>query len=446
MRWITIFFIAASVHAQEITSIVISDTLTLQQCVTIALQNQPALGASQGAVITAESEFTQVRSSFFPQAQFEAGAFMTNTPLQHPNIIAPTPTVDTESKTQFIPSLRLSIKQPIYDFGRTAKALESKRKLIEASERSLSSTEDDVVLNVHLAYYNYLLAQSVVKIQEDRVNQAKKHLERASGFFEVGKIPESEVSKAELEVSNAQVELINARGKSRLAKVNLNNAMGVTEVAENPGDYTLVADVAYEPFKANLKESIDMALLSRDELAGADLKIRAWRSALAAAKSQYWPIITASAGFGPYIVSSDPANLLDNSTIKVGYNIGLNFSFPIFQGLTVRADIAEALGGIRTSTAQYNVVRQKIIQEAQESYFSVKYAEERYKATEHLVEQGERNLQLASGRFETGVGSAIEISDANLSLANAKIDRISALYQYQMEVDRFNRTIGQLRK
>jgi len=91
------------------------------------------------------------------------------------------------------------------------------------------------------------------------------------------------------------------------------------------------------------------------------------------------------------------------------------------------------------------VVRQRIIQQVQERYFSVKYAEERYRATEHLIEQGERNLLLASGRFETGVGSAIEISDANLSLANAKIDRVSALYQYQMEVDQFNRAIGKIR-
>ncbi len=444
MRWFFCLLVIASVEAQDYTFS--GDTLSLDQCVTIALQNQPSLGASQGAVITAESEFTQVRSSFFPQAQLEAGAFMTNTPLQSPNIIAPTPTVDTKSKTQFIPSFRLSVKQPIYDFGRTAKALESKRKLIEASQRSLASNEDEVVLNVHLAYYNYHLAQRVVKIQEDRVAQAQVHLDRASGFFEVGKIPESEVSKAELEVSNAQVELINARGQARLAKVNLNNAMGVTEVADNPRDYVLLADVSYEPFKENLKDAIDEALVGRDELMGAELKIRAWRSALAAAKSQYWPIISASAGFGPYIVSSDPVNLLDNSQVKVGYNIGLNFSFPIFQGLTVRADIAEAQGGIRTATAQYNVVRQRIIQQVQERYFSVKYAEERYRATEHLIEQGERNLQLASGRFETGVGSAIEISDANLSLANAKIDRISALYQYQMEVDQFNWTVGKLRK
>ncbi len=427
-----------------VTQAQVADSLSLKECIQVALKNQPSLGASQGALLTAESEYTQVRSSYFPKMQFELGSFITNTPLQHPNIIAPTPTVETKSKTQFVPSLRFSIRQPIYDFGRTQRALESKKKLIQASQNSLTSMEADVILNVHIAYYNYILAQSVVKIQEERVAQAKKYLERAQGFFQVGKIPESEVSKAELEISNAEVELINARGKSRLAKVNLNNAMGVTEIADDPADYHLDATVEYKPFVANLQESIDDALRERNELTAADLKIRAWRAAMASAKRQYLPIITGSAGFGPYLVSDDPGKLLDRGKFKLGYNVGVTFSWP-FEGLTVSADIAEAQGGIRTSTAQYNVTRQRIIQEVQERYFSVKYAEERYKATSRLIEQGERNLQLAAGRFDTGVGSAIEISDANLSLANARIERTTALYQLQIEIARFLRTTGKLK-
>ena len=125
--------------------------------------------------------------------------------------------------------------------------------------------------------------------------------------------------------------------------------------------------------------------------------------------------------------------------------MGLNFEFPIFQGLSVRADIAEAQGGIRIASSQYNVLRQKIIQEVQERFFSVKYAEEKYKATEKIVLQSEKNLRLAEGRFETGVGSAIEITDANVSLTNSRIDRISALYEYKIALIRFYKAIGRIK-
>jgi len=441
-----VFFvlIIPGVFSQE-KSLVIGDTLTLEKCIQIALENQPAIGTSQGAVITAESEYTQVKSLYFPQAQLEGGMYLTNTALQSPNLIAPSPTVIPKG-TNFIPSLRVIVKQPIYDFGRTGQAVDSKNMLIKSAELSLQSTEQDVTQNVKISYYNYLLAQQIVHINEERVTQSKKHLDRAKGFFEVGKLPESEVSKAELEVSNAELELINARGKSRLAKVSLNSAMGITEINDDPQDYTLPSDVAFLPFVANLKDAITQALESRKEVAAADLRIRSAQTAMKAAKSQYYPIVTASGGFGPYVRQENADAPFTQGKLLLGYNVGINLAFPIFQGLSVRADIIEAQGRIRIATSQYNVLKQRIIQEVQERYFSAKYAEERFKATDKIISQGEKNLALAEGRFETGVGSAIEITDANLSLANARIERTTALYNYQMELARFQRSIGKIRE
>ncbi|MBL7993747.1 TolC family protein [bacterium] len=447
---ITLVFSSVTVCAQDVVEKTITidnlDTLTLDECVKIALVNQPALGASQGAIITAESEYTQVLSSRFPQIQLEAGAHLTNSPLQSGSVFGPDQTLETTKKWNFIPSVRMTVKQPIYDFGRTEKALDSKRKLIKASEMALESTEEDVILNVHTAYYNYVLAKQIVRINEDRVKQSNKHLERAKGFFSVGKIAESEVSKAELEVANSELQLIDAKGKARLAKVSLNSAMGITEIDDDPTDYLTTYDVTYEPFHANLKDAINSALESRKEVKVSELKIQAWRSALSAAKSQYFPIISASGGTAPYIIQTVNNDGLTTDKFKLGWNVGLNFAFPIFQGLTVRADIAESLGGIRSATSQSNVTKQRIVQDVQEKFFGAKVAEERYKASEKIIIQSEKNLKLAEGRFDTGVGSAIEVTDASFSLANAKIDRTTALYNYRIELSRFQRSTGTIKK
>lgn len=422
------------------------DTLTLQECIGIALERHPVIGSAQGAIITSESEYTQVRSIYFPQIQFEAGAYLTNTPLQSSNVIAPSQTIDPRGGTKFIPNLRLTLKQGIYDFGRTEKMLQAKDKLIKSAEQSLESTKEDVILSVSIAYYQYVLSQQVVQINEERVKQANRHFERATGFYQVGKIPESEVSKAELEVANAELQLIDAKGKRRLAKVNLSNAMGTTETDDQASDFLTSGDVTYQPFSANLKESIDEALLNRKDMKSSELKIKAWKYALSSAKSQYWPIITGFAGVSPYIIQKDPVQKINSDQYRLGYNMGINFEFPLFQGLSVRADIAEAQGGIRIANSQYNVLRQKIIQDVQDKYFSVKYAEEKYKATEKIIIQSEKNLKLAEGRFETGVGSAIEITDANVSLTNSRIDRLSALYEYKMAGLRFDKAIGKMRQ
>lgn len=431
-----------ALHAQ--IGVSLQDTLTLEQCIQIALERHPLIGSAHGALITSESEYTQVRSIYFPQIQLEAGAYMTNVPLISSNVIAPTQTIDPKKGTKFIPNLKLVLKQGIYDFGRTEKMLEAKQKLINAAEAMLVSTREDVVVSVSVAYYQYVLSQHVVEINTERVKQAKKHLERASGFYQVGKIPESEVSKAELEVANAELQLIDASGKRRLAKVTLANAMGIGETDDLTGDYLTKGELQYEPFTENLKSAIDEALAHRNEIRSAELKISAWKNMLSAARSQYWPIISGFAGISPYIIQKDPNIKLDRNQYGVGYNVGLNFEFPIFQGLSVRADIAEAQGGIRIATSQYNVLRQRVIQEVQERFFSVKYAEEKYKATEKIVLQSEKNLRLAEGRFDTGVGSAIEITDANVSLTNSRIDRMSALYDYKIALMKFYKAIGRI--
>ncbi len=422
------------------------DTLTLERCIEIALERHPVIGSAQGAIITSESEYTQVRSVYFPQIQFEAGAYVTNTPLQSSNVIAPSQTIDPRGGTKFIPNLRLTLKQGIYDFGRTEKMLAAKDKLIKAAEQSLESTKEDVVLSVSIAYYQYVLSQQVVRVNEERVKQANRHFERATGFYQVGKIPESEVSKAELEVANAELQLVDAIGKRRLAKVSLANAMGVAETEDHATDYPTRGDVNFQPFKINLKESIDEALQNRKDMKSSELKIKAWKYVLSSAKSQYWPIITGFAGVSPYIIQKDPALKINSDQYRLGYNMGVNFEFPLFQGLSVRADIAEAQGGIRIANSQYNVLRQKIIQDVQDKYYNVKYAEEKYKATDKIIIQSEKNLKLAEGRFDTGVGSAIEITDANVSLTNSRIDRLSALYEYKMALLRFDKAVGKLKQ
>ncbi len=429
---------------QESSPISQDELLSLEKCIEIALQNQPALGTAQGQIITAESDLTQVRSLRFPQIQVEAGAYVTNTALA--GNIGNAPIIDPKSGTDFIPSLRMTVKQPIYDFGRTDKAISAKQKLMQAAELSLASTEEDVILNVHIAYYNYILAQEIFQINEERVKQSRKHLERAKGFFEVGKLPESEVSKSELELANSDLELSNARGKMQLAKVSLNSAMGITELSDDLKSYNTHPNFQFELFTANLKDAISQALSSRNELTIADLRIRAGKASLASAKSQYYPIITASGGVGPYIIRNSATEAKSSTKYGTGYNVGINFAFPIFQGLSVRADIAEAQGIIRIANSQYNTTKQKIVQEVQERFFSVKIAEERYKASDKIVSQTVKNQNLAEGRFDTGVGSAIEVTDANFSVANSKIERTTALYNFLIEKARYERTIGNLKK
>ena len=431
---------ASMIQAQSGTETVFDpeEPLTIEQCIQIALEHQPLIRASEGAIITSNSEYTSVNSIRFPLVQLEGGAFLTNNTVQFSNAIGST-TPEIDNKGTIVPFTRLTFKQQLYDFGRTDRALRAKRKLITAANMGLDLIKSDVSVNVRIAYYNYMLALKVVAINEERVAQSQQHLAKAKSFFEIGTISDSEVSQAELNLSNSELELINARGQAKLAQIQLNNSMGVTGIVPFAKHYKLVSELSYIPFTADLAEAIGISIDNRKDILAADLKLKATRSTLSAAKSRYYPIISASGGLGPYIKRLEEE---DRRQINLNYTFGINLNWPIFQGLSVNADIAEAQGNIRIAESQLSVRKQKAIQEVQEAYHLVKLKEESYKGTEKIVAQANRSRALAKGRYDTGLGSAIEVMDANVAVANSKITQTRALHEYHIALVNFQKAVG----
>jgi outer membrane protein TolC len=89
-----------------------------------------------------------------------------------------------------------------------------------------------MILNVKQTYFGVLQAQRNRGVSGETVKQFELHLEQAKGFYEVGTKPKFDVTKAEVDLSNARLNLIRAENSLRIAIVNLNNAMGITEAPD----------------------------------------------------------------------------------------------------------------------------------------------------------------------------------------------------------------------
>ena len=237
------------------------------------------------------------------------------------------------------------------------------------------------------------------------------------------------MTKAEVDLANADVGLIRARNQMRLAKVSLENTMGVHPTA----DYRVREVFEVPPFPMKLDSVESVAFRERPELIAAHARAEGNRSLVSATWDQHLPTIAA---FGNWTWSNFDFPLFSR------WNAGLSFTLPIFQGFTISAQVDQARAAADLALANLDLLNESARLEVEQNYLGLKEAEDRIGATSKLIEQAEENLRLANGEYAAGVGTAIEAADAQLSLSNAQITRIQALSDYNGFLIRLERSMG----
>ena len=399
------------------------DSLTMDQAVKLALEHHPSLLAAAAGVEIAGAGLTQARAAYYPSLTGSAslvrtdGAFVLN------------PTFPPRNQSYNTYSAGLQVQQTIFDFGRTIGRVSAGGGFVDAANSDREGTLQSVVMNVELAYFDLMQATEVVGVDQEAVSQANEHLRQAKAFYSVGRRPQSDVTKAEVDVANAEVNLIRARNQMRLAKVALENSMGVHPA----GVYKIREAFEVPPFNLTLDSAQTYAALSRPELLASQARVAADRSLATAAWDQHLPVISAS---GNWTWSNFDFPLFSRWTA------GVTLSVPIFQGFAITGQVEQARATADAEEANFALLRESVREEVELNYLSLREAEERIAAATKLVDLAEENFRLADRQYAAGVGTAIDAADAQLSLSNARITKIQALSDYNGFLIRLRRSIG----
>jgi outer membrane protein TolC len=268
-----------------------------------------------------------------------------------------------------------------------------------------------------------------VAVAEASLARSQLNLRSAQGFFDVGTKPKSDVTKAEVEVANAQVALIRARNQVRLAETTLANALGLEATAP-----VQIQDIlTYEPVALDAQALLAEALGNRPELVEARAQIDVARAQLAGARANYLPTLSASGSYGG--ASTDP-------TLHEVWSIAATLSWNLFQGFFTNYQVRETTALVEVARANYNNQELLVRLDVEQAYLSVVEAAERIGATKVAVESAQENLRLAQGRYDAGVGTILDLTDAQLALTNAEADQIRALTDYRTGLATLERVVG----
>ena len=401
--------------------------LTLEDCIQIALENNPQIEIARQQFFADQGVLTQAKSFYWPQLSGGVGYGRQYIDTEFP--------VDEDN----VGSGLLQISQLIFDFGKTTGLIDASSFTLQASSENLAQVYHDLVFDVKSRFYRVLEAMRLIGVAEQAVSNFEQQLYRAQRFFESGVRTRIDVTNAEVNLSNEKLNLLRANADFKSALVSLEQVIGMVP---NNGDYEVIAN---EPpteelasQKPELSDSLEYLLQTAEKnrpgLKEFQFLIQAAEASITQAKGDYWPTIDAVGDYNKF--ETDLPSLSDQWQVTAR----LNWEF--FSGFETEGKVAEATAQLREVQAGLRDFELEVTRDVTNSYLRADENREGVDIADQTVELAEENLRLAEGRYKAGIGDLLEFNDAQLLYTQNQSNLVITYYNYLTALARIDRAVG----
>lgn len=388
--------------------------LTLADAEKLALAHNPAISSAQFSASASHEVPNEVKSALAPQlsgsvtgvgadggTRIAAGAL--NNPVLYNRI-----------------GSGITASQLLTDFGRTKDLTETANLRAQSQDQLVEGTRADVLMSTIRAYFAVLRANAVLKVAQQTVSQRQVMSDKVQTLFQNNLKSGLDASFAKVNLASAQLLLSQAKNDLDSAEAALATAIG--QPAQT--NFDLVEETTPQALPATLDALIQQALQDRPELKSLRLDLSAAERFAQAEHALNYPTVGAVG-----VVGVSPAG---DPQIPHHYGAaGLNLSIPILNGGLFHARQNEAELRARAAADRVTNEINLVTRDVRTAYLNAATANERVGLTEQLLTQAQSALDLAQNRYDLGLSSIVELSDAQLNLTQAQIANASARYEYQ---------------
>lgn len=396
--------------------------MTLENCIKIALGNNPEITAAFQDILINDNKLKQIWTNFFPVISWQ-------TSWSHIKQLQLSDVFNRNLEYEYYILGQISLEQMLYDFGVTQNQATIQRLGYEASKKTFAAIVNDIIYRTKDCYYKVLYAYEAEKVAQKNVNNFQSFYNQAKALYSVGLNPKVDVTIAQANLSKAKMNLIAAKNLVNTSVAELNNIMGVPYISK----YTIRDELKYSPMNLNFEQIIMSATESRPELKRAKIEVEKARQNIKLNIKTYFPSLTAQAQYqrgGRHWTSND------------GWNIGVYFNFPNVNILYNNLGIKEAKLLYDKELASARKTQNDIYLEIQTAYLKLHERETQLPVAEIQLKQAQENYELSNGRYKVGEASPIELKEAQNTLAESQLAFFEALYLYNSAKAALEKAIG----
>jgi outer membrane protein len=335
----------------------------------------------------------------------------------------------------------VTLSQIITDFGRTINLVSSSKLLEKAQNASALATTEDIVLATDQAFYNALQAQALLKVAQQTVTT------RQSVEHQVDELAKNKL-KSDLDLAFAQVNLSQAKLLALDAQNNVDSTLATLTAVlgfDKQVSYELTEENTQPPSPPpDVDVLINTALQQRPDLQALTYDQQAAEKFRRAQRDLLFPTISALGMAGGSPVRPDCfGGCFPNYFISSWYGaVGVNMSFPIFNGFLFTAQASEANFRAKAAAENTRDLRDQVVRDVRTAWLATNTAFQRVGVEAELAKEADLGLSLAHSRYQLGLGSIVELSQAQLQQTDAAIGYVNAQYQYRLALSTLNFEIG----
>ncbi len=335
----------------------------------------------------------------------------------------------------------VTLSQLITDFGRTANLVSSSKLIEKAQNANALATQEDIVLAIDQAFYGVLQAQALLKVAQQTVST------RQSVENQIGQLTRNKL-KSDLDLAFADVNLSQAKLLQLDAQNNVDSALAALTALlgfDKQTNYELLSDDGEAPAPpADVDALIQTALQQRPDLQALTFNQQAAEKFHRAQRDQLFPTVSALGIAGVTPVRPDCfGGCFPNYFISSWYGaIGVNMSVPLFNGFQFVSQASEANYRAKAAAENARDLHDSVVRDVRTAWLAANTAFQRVSVAGELAKNADLGLRLAQGRYQLGLASIAELSQAQLQQTDAAIGYVNSQYQYRLALSTLNFEIG----
>jgi len=399
--------------------------LTLKQAEQLAIKNNPQISVGRLLALASQQVLREVRSELWPTAAGEitgvaaqSGSRVTAGALNNPIIFERA-------------AAGIQVSQLITDFGRTTNLVSSANYTAKAENENALATQQQILLAVNKSFYSLLQAQAVLTVAQQTVKERQTVADQVGALYKSKLKSELDFSFASVNLAQAQLLLLDAENNDKAAQATLSMVLGYP----NLQNFQLMDEPSpLQPPASNVDDLITQAFTMRPEIRSLEYQYQSAQKFQTAERDLLFPSIRALGVLGVTPIG-DPEVAPSGSAFSNTYGaVGGNMEIPIFNGFQYFARSKEASLRAQAANERLRDMRDLISRDVRTSWLDANTAYQRLTVTQQLLDQAKLALNLAQSRYNLGLGSIVELSQAQLQETQAQITFAQANYDYRLSL------------
>jgi TolC family type I secretion outer membrane protein len=414
-----------------------SKTLTLEDCIELALKNHPDIVGAKEQVKVANGNVWQAFGAFLPSISAGGSVSESHTEITYDTVsYAGIDTLIQSGGINKNYGVGVSASLTLFNGGQNIFNYLGSKADKSYYDYLREQTEQNLILTVKTTYFAYLAALKTKEIREEAVKRGEEQYKLASSRFEVGSASKSDVLKAKVQYGSDKLDLLAAENGIRIARSNLAYLIGV----DVNSDIDFSTDYKASQYLGSEDEAMKFGLAHHPGLLAQEKNLQAAKYDVRSTRGQYFPTITVS-------LNRNWSNkywheLNDFRDIDAAWSIQTSLNFTIFGNFSRKASMTRAKATLNNARADYYYSRNNVANEIKKAYLDMTRAKEALALAEENEAAAREDMNIVKEKYNLGAATILELLDAQVSLITAQNDKIQADFDYNLAVAQLENAMG----